>query len=313
MIFAELSGQNLNALVALEVLITECNVGRAARRMGITQSAMSHTLRQLRQALGDPLLARVGNRMVLTPFAEALAPRLRLGLGELDAILGGRVVFDPAKVDRAFTLAAHDLVAAMILEPLFTRLLAAAPHASLRIVPIDPRTLVDDLARGQCDAAFVPSYLRLEGVRTHTMPAETLRVVHRKGHPAFARGMTLDAYCACSHLLFNITGDGPGFVDHALAKLKRTRRVALRVPYLLAVPDVLAASDLIATIPRPAAEMFTRRWALESRPPPLELPTMPLTLAWHERFDADPAQRFFREQAAAVIEAFARRNRSTRR
>ena len=104
-----LSTLNLNQLVALDALIVERHVGRAAQRMGVTQSAMSHTLRGLRTLLDDPLLVRVGNEMLPTPFAQQAAPRLRAGLGELEAVVSGRAAFDPSETSDTFTVALQDL------------------------------------------------------------------------------------------------------------------------------------------------------------------------------------------------------------
>ena len=309
MCWVPLASFNLNHLAALDVLLAERNVGQAARMMGVTQSAMSHTLRALREALNDPLLVRVGNEMVLTAYAEAIRGQLRSGLGALESVLSGRAAFDPSTIEDEFTLALHDGLAAAIAAPLHRRLRAAAPRASLHLATVDPGTLADDLRTGSVDLALIPPLLDVSGLETEERPwmLTDVVVILRRDHPEVGARMSLDQFCSIDHASVSLGGSrAAGYLDDLLARQGRQRSLALRVAYVSALGEVLESSDLIATVPRPAAVgFFCKRWRLRYVEAPLELPRMRMLFAWHGRFDAEPAQRFFRGVVRAAGEELA--------
>jgi DNA-binding transcriptional LysR family regulator len=285
----ELGGLNLNLLAALDALLDERNVRRAAERLGVTQSAMSHTLRQLRELFGDPLLVRSGNRMLPTPRAEAVRRPLRQALLQLQAVVGDEAEFVPATAQRRFTLAASDAAAMTVLPVLIARLAAEAPGVDLDVVPVDRAMLPAQLEAGEIDVALAPDGGEAPGVHRQGLYPTEFAVLARADHPGIGPRLTLDAYCRLPHALVVVTGHGPGLVDVALAQQGRQRRVALRIPYFLAAPVVLMGSDLLLTVPRDAAERFAERFALRVDDPPLPLPTGMVSMLWHERFARDPA------------------------
>ena len=305
-----LSAFNLNHLVALELLLRERNVGRAATRAGVTQSAMSHTLRILRDTLNDPLLVRVGNGMVLTPFAEETRGRLRRGLGELEGVLSGRAGFDPATVDTTFTLATNDGAAALTAAPLLSALRDHAPGAKLRIHYVAPEQLADQLEDGRVDVAMVPPFLKIPGTVGEALPGRgtslaTMSVVSRQGHPDIGKRLTLARYCRLEHAMASVSGEGPSFVDHLLAEKNRTREVVLRVPYMVALVEAVANTDVVATTITAVAQFFCERWPVQMHPLPLSFDAPDMELRWHPRFDADPSHRFFRNLVRRTADALA--------
>jgi DNA-binding transcriptional LysR family regulator len=304
MYWVSLAGLNLNHLVALEVLLNEAHVGRAAAAMGVTQSAMSHTLRSLRELLDDPLLVRQGNRMVMTPFAEQARGRLQRGLSELEAVVSGRAAFDPTTITDTFTLGSQDGPAAGFAGPLWAALQRQAPKAQFRIQPIEPDAILEQLGHGGVDVAFVSPLVSLEGLSFTPLAGTAYAVACRQGHPHFVdKRMTLAAYCKVEHAVLSITGEGPSFVDHLLAKKGRERRVRVRVPYLMALAEVVATSDLVTALPEVVVDFLCELWPLEKKRFPLPLDPLPGFLAWHPRYDADPARTFFRELVAEVARA----------
>lgn len=315
-----LAAVNLNHLVALDALFRERSVGRAATRMGVTQSAMSHTLRSLRELTGDPLLVRVGNEMVLTPYAERVSEKLSRGLGDLEAVVSGRAGFDPSTITDTFTLATHDGTAAITSAPALAALRRRAPHAKFRIQPVTA-DLVEQLADGRVDLAMVPPVLSLEGVQTEDLPGsgtelDSMSVVYRKGHPGVGKKLTLARYCKLQHMMASLSGEGPSFIDHMLAQQGRSREVVVRVPYLLSIAEMLVNSDLVATTITALARFFCERWPLEMQPLPMEFAGGRMMLAWHPRFEADPSHLFFREvmrEAARDAVAGVRRRTPKRR
>ncbi|MEM6930237.1 MAG: LysR family transcriptional regulator [Myxococcota bacterium] len=298
----ELAGINLNSLVTLDTLLATRSVGASARRLGLTPSAVSHALRHLRALLDDPLLVRAGNRMRLTPRAEALRVPLRNGLLEIEAAITQRAAFDPATSERRLRVAASDGIAVSLLGPLLRRLLVQAPHMDLDLVPLDRSRMAGDLEAGAIDVAFVPGSDPGQGLRQQTVRRTDFVVLVWEDHPEVGESMDLDQYCALPHALISSPAGGPGLVDEVLGGFGRRRRVAVRFPYALAAPAVLVGTRLVLTCPRGPAMHFAQTSAVRVLEPPLELPTGTLAIVWHERFDRAPALRWFR---ALVLEVSA--------
>jgi DNA-binding transcriptional LysR family regulator len=292
---------NLNLLAALDALLTERHVGRAAQHVGVTQSAMSHSLRQLRELLDDPLLVRAGRRMLPTPRAEAIAPLLQDGLRSFERALRPPAVPEPATFTDTFTVAAPDVVAGILLALVFGRLRSEAPLASLAIVPLSA-DIGEALERGRVHVALLPPFATPAGLLSASLPEQGWLVVGREDHPALQGELDLDTYCALPHIMATLTGVGLSFLDDLLARHGRSRRVVLRVPFQLAVPAALVTSDAVITVPVPIAEHYRLVWPVRAVPVPrpLQLPPSDLLLGWHERYDADPAQRWFRELVLEV-------------
>lgn len=304
-----LASLNLNQLVSLDALLAERHVGRAAARMGVTQSAMSHTLRSLRELMNDPLLVRVGNAMVLTPYAEQAQAKLRRGLGDLEAVVSGRAAFDPSTITDTFTFAVHDAAASGLVAPLFRELRSKAPRAKLRLQNLDVDNLVRQLGDGGVDIAFVGTMMPLDALSTMPVGDDGYSVMCRDDHPVIRKRLSLAQYCKVPHAMLSLSGEGPSFIDHLLREQGRSRQVEVRVPYLLSLAEVVASSDLLASVPDVVAEYVCELWPIKRFPLPLELPAGGAVLAWHPRFDADPPHVFFREIVGQVFEWVTREGR----
>ncbi|MEQ8454477.1 MAG: LysR family transcriptional regulator [Sandaracinaceae bacterium] len=310
---AALHQLDLNLLVAFDTLARERSVTRAAERAGVTQSAMSHTLRRLRERFDDPLLVRGASGMTLTPRAEALVVPLRGALVGLARALEAPEAFDPAASTRELRVVAPDLFELLALPRLWARLSEAAPRARLAFQP-PPRELSDALETGEVDVAIAPVLLGEEatdlGVRTgpqlrrQTLFRDGFRCFVRADHPALSgrKRMTAARFAALDHLLVSPTGRGPGFVDGLLAAQGLERRVALRVPQHTTALSMVRQSDLVLTAPA-SLEAACEDGRVRSVAPPFPLPEHAITLVWHPRFSDDPAHRWLREQVAAVARA----------
>jgi DNA-binding transcriptional LysR family regulator len=298
----QLAAIDLNLILALDALLAERHVTRAASRLGVTQSAASHSLARLRELFGDLLLVR-GPRgtMLPTPRAEELAPAIRKVLADLAGALRGAPAFDPATARHTFHLAASDYVELVLLPRLVERLGRTAPGIELWI-----HTLVDygdeALASGAMDLVIGPprGAARPGGSYEKLLFDESFTCIVRAGHPLAGARMTIARYCAAAHLLVAPRGLPGSFVDDALAALGRSRRIAVAVPHFLVVPYVIAGSDLVATLANRVAAMFIDTLGLVAMAPPLVLPRFQMALAWHERNHADPAHRWLREELVAV-------------
>ena len=307
-----LHGVDLNLLVALDALTRERSVTKAAERAGVTQSAMSHTLRRLRELFDDPLLVRGRGGMVLTPRAEALTVPLRSGLVSLARTLAEPEEFDAARASRTFRIVSPDLFDALVLPALLHRIGREGPSIDFAVVPT-PRRLADSLETGDVDLAIHPVLLdptpfdlgtQVDAeLQSRTLFRDSFDCFVRRGHPMLgARRLTLKNYVALNHILVSPGGEGPGIVDRMLRDQGLERRIALRVPHFATALEVLAKSDLVLTAPSSLAKCSAGS-KLASRPVPLKIPEHAITMIWHPRFTEDPAHRWLRELMVDVTTA----------
>jgi DNA-binding transcriptional LysR family regulator len=295
-----LADVNLNLLVALDALLDAGTVTGAAQRTGVTQSAMSHALRQLRELLGDPLLVRGAGGLVPTPRAEALRVPIRRALLDLQHALRDPPSFDPATAQRRFLLGTGDYFAHIVLPPLLQRSLDT-PGIDLDVLPFSAATDLPKLGTGELDlalGAFVPDAPGL--CRAHLFTDGFVCLVRRE-HPVVRRRLTLRQYVQLPHVLISPTGTGSSPVDEQLAAQGLRRRIALRIRYFLAAPMVVATSDLVLTAPRRLGEVFARHFDLQLHEPPVDLQPFTVVQVWHQRFDADPGHRWLRERVHAAV------------
>lgn len=302
---ATLADVDLNLVAAFDALAREKSVTRAAARMGVTQSAMSHALRRLRDLLGDPIFVRGREGMVLTPRGAALETPLRGALLTVARALREPEGWDPATARRAFCLASPDIFDLVAMPPLLERLRREAPSVDVAIAPLDFERLAIKLETGEIDIAIVPQIdgtpasASATGLVQRTLFHDLFVCFLRKGHPD-AKKLTLARFTALSHALVSPTGEGPGFVDQRLAARGLARRVALRVPSFLTALAIVARSDLVLTAPQALARLISREHAAVVVAPPLALPKHAVTLVWHERFTNDAGHRWFRDCVAEV-------------
>lgn len=291
---------DLNQLRTLDALLTERSVTGAARRLGLTQPALSHALARLRETLHDPLLVRSGRGMALTPRAEALAPKLRIALRDLEDAVRTELPFDPGTARRSFRVAAADYAELVLLPKLVPRLEREAPGVDLWL-----RRPMDDLSGlADSDTDVVVGPVRspdlVAGVRSRALFRERFVVIMRADHPLMQAPLTVEAYAAARHAFIAPRGGPGGVVDDALEKLGLSRRVALAIPHFLVAPYVVAGSDLVLTLAERVARSFAAHLPLAIVEPPLPLPGFTISLMWHERHHADLGHTWLRSILADV-------------
>jgi DNA-binding transcriptional LysR family regulator len=292
-----LSGIDLNLLTVLDALLDERSVTRAARRVGLSQSAMSNALARLRHVLGDPLLVRASKEMVPTPRAASLATPIREALSMVERALASDV-FDPSVARRTFTIAAPDSQELLLAPRLMARLAVAAPQVQVRFIPpargADPTELLRSEA---ADVALMNIAPIAPPLRTRQWFREHFVCISPKG----LRGkLTLARFCALPHVLVAPYGTPGSFVDDALAKRGKSRTVAMRVSSFSSAPVIVAESDCIATFPSRLARRFAEWLPLKIHDLPLPVSEVAIGAAWHPRVDRDPAHLWFRDLLAAV-------------
>lgn len=295
-----LAALDANLLVALDALVQESNVTRAARRVGITQSAMSQTLGRLRRQFDDPILVKVGRTMEPSPFARRISGRLHAAIGELEAVVRDRPTFDPNTATHRFVIATVDYLA-MLHVPRLARLVATeAPGVRLAIHALDPESVTGRLAEGVAQL-----YLGVRGqteraLETEDLYEEELVILVRRDHPFAADPPSLEAYVEAEHVHVSPRREAGSIVARGLASTGHERRVAVEVPFFALLPDLLRASDLVATVPGRLARRFAEQLGFAVQPVPVELSRFDVCMAWHPTFAADPSLVWLREAVARV-------------
>jgi DNA-binding transcriptional LysR family regulator len=296
---------DLNLLVALDALLAERSVTAAARRLGLSPSAMSRTLARLRSATGDQLLVQAGRALVPTPYAEELGRRVPALAREAQAVLrpaAGRL--DLAALDRTFTLRAGEGFVDLLSGPLAAAVIQAAPHVRLRFAPKPDKDALP-LRDGSIDLEIGVVGSSAPEVRTQLLFRDRFIGICRAGHPLLAgAGVTPERYAACRHVVASRRGQASGPVDAALARLGLTRTVVLVVPAYTNALQVAYNSDLVALAPRLSlGNALTSNRAeagLQGFELPVRTPEIAISAQWHPRMDGDPAHRWLRQTVAAV-------------
>lgn len=298
------SGLDLNLLLALDVLLEESSVSRAAARLHLSEPAMSRTLGRIRKALGDPVLVRAGRTMVPTPHALAIQVEVRAVVERARALFlaGGRL--DLTTLTRTFTVLANESFTAVYGAALFGRVAREAPGVRLRFLA-ESHIDVPALREGVADLELGMIDTRSPEVRTEHLADEHMMAVARPGHPLLRGRLTARRFAAAQHLIASRRGRLEGPVDTALAGLGLTRRVVGSVGTFPTSLFVLRESDLVGLITGQAAPLAAQL-GLEVFEIPLELPPLPFGMAWHPRHDADPAHAWLRDCARALTPTEAR-------
>jgi len=297
-----LAGLNLNALVALDALLSERNVTRAARRVGITQPAMSQSLARLRELFGDPLLVRKGRSMVLTPRAEAMLLPLSDALLSVERALQLGMGFDASTSTRIFKIALTDLSVTMVLPSVLRLIGKRAPGIRVQAEPLSSGRLSDKLSSGEIDLVIAVYLSSAEGLRTETLLVDDYVCLVRHGHPlARRKRVRIDDYQAHSHVAYTPVGFVPRPMSEAVPGVASAAGIRVSVPYLLALPDVVRRTDLVATVPRRLLSAPIDFDGLVTLEAPSELPLVEHSQWWHPRFDLDPAHQWLRERVREAI------------
>ncbi|TQI80584.1 LysR family transcriptional regulator [Serratia fonticola] len=295
---------DFNLLMALDVLLAEGSVAGAARRLGLSASAMSRTLSRLRSVTGDPLLVRAGRNMVLTPYAEAIRERTQNVVFEARAILRpSSSELDLSTLERTFTLRANDGFVEAFGAALISAAAVAAPLIRLRFAP-KPEKSSRHLREGLVDLEIGVLGDMGPEIRLQALFRDRFIGIVRKGHPlALASEISASQYAAFGHVVASRSGRMSGPVDDALAEMDLERKIAAVVPSFPAALAVAQASDLVALVP--ASFFFHHKgitatdllWAFEL---PVKTKGITISQMWHPRSEVDPAHRWLRQLVLSV-------------
>ena len=295
-----LARADINLLVALEALMQERSVTRAAKRLALSQSAMSHTLRRLRDLFGDELFVRVGQEMTPTPRAMEMSDRVRNALREVGSVLDAAAPFHPGDVRATFRISAFDFAQVMLLPRIATLVAARAPNVRVVARPYDAEP-APALAAGRTD--LVIGLRREPQDPCHRLlSTERVGCVVRRDHPCLGEALTVERFAALPHAVVSPVGRPGGYVDAALMNAGLVRNVAFTTPQVFSAALAVCRSDMILTGIERQLQSVARFLPLALIEPPVALPAFEVAMTWHERRSSDALHRFLRE---LVVEATA--------
>jgi DNA-binding transcriptional LysR family regulator len=266
--FMNLNLLDLNLLVALDALLLEGNVSRAAMRIGLSQPATSHALQRLRDLIGDPLLVRTGARMELTPRAQALRGPLAQALDQVRGLFIPDD-FDAARSERQFRLMMPDLAVELLMPPLMEKITKAAPNVRIDVVPWrGPAIFTAEFARTIDLVISIGDAFK--GFHRQRLYTDSDALAARRGHPAGSRLKKRDAFLNARHVAVVIRGQSEDLIDIWLRSKGIERRIALVVPGYIEALHVTARTDLVAFVPRRLIGALSKQLSLTTITPPLD-------------------------------------------
>ncbi len=297
-----IQSMDLNLLTVFDAVWRLRNVSRAAEDLGLSQPAVSNALRRLRTEFGDRLFVRTAQGMLPTPAADELGATVGEALARIDAGLRRRRAFDPATVERTFTLIMTDVGEIVFLPRLIDYARRQAPGVRFRTVQLSTEATRRSLESGEVDLAvgYVPDLTT--GVVQRRLLSSHYVCVVRRGHPEIGERISRRQFMQASHALAEAQGTGHYVVERELERLGLARRIGVRIPHFLALPMIIAASDMVATIPLPLAAAFREPAAIRALEVPIRLPRLDIRQFWHQRYHDDPANRWLRQTLIALFQ-----------
>ena len=293
---------DLNLLPIAVALYDELSVSRAARRLGMSQPAVSKALRRLRETFEDPLFVRGPSGIVPTPRLHAIVRAARPHLQHLqeDLLKGER--YDPATSTRAIVLGLSEIAEMAFLPSILDHLRVHAPKSPVSTVTVPDAQLAEGLERGEIDVAagYFPA-LAQRNFRQRRLSRHGFACLMRAGHPLWKKRLTVAAFLAAEHIVIRREGRSQQILEHFLERRRLRRKVAMYTSNVLSVPFIVMDTQLVATLPYAVVTRFASLTSqVAAALPPFDL-TYELKLHWHRRFDNEPRSTWLREQLAAVF------------
>ncbi|PQO99389.1 LysR family transcriptional regulator [Massilia phosphatilytica] len=297
----EPSSIDLNLLSVFQEVYRERQISAAARRLGLTQSAVSNALARLRRTFGDELFVRTAHGMQPTPLAQQMAEPIGAAMVQVALALSQRSRFDPATSGRRFTVAMTDVGEVYFMPVLIERCRAGAPNVEIASVRANGLTLKDDMETGRVDLAIGAFEDVSDALYHRALFRQRFVSMFRKDHPLAKGKVDLDRFVAAPHLIVDAAQSPYDRINGLLEKAGVTAGARFRVPHFTAVPYIVSTSELVVTVPQKLAESAASPFGLKWIEPPLALPTLQTNVFWHRRFNHDPGIQWLRGLIADVF------------
>jgi DNA-binding transcriptional LysR family regulator len=293
---SELRRLDLTLLLVFLGLLRHRKALDVAAELGLTQSAISQSLRRLRDIFGDELFLRRPHGMEPTATALALEAPVAAAVEALRGALGAARSFEPATATGLVRVAALDAEQAVLIPPLVARLGRLAPRLTLSVLPLGRGAAMEAMSEGRVDLALGYVWDLPDAILGEPLYDESFLVAGSPKALPKAPYISLDDYCAADHVLISPGGDLRGVVDDQLAALGQSRRVILGLPAFLPALAAVASSDALVTLPARVARAFAPGFGLVTAEPPISVRRFPVSVFWHRRNDSDPKTSWIRQQ-----------------
>ncbi|BAJ00213.1 LysR family transcriptional regulator [Shewanella violacea] len=290
--------QDLSLLIALQILVEECSVTQAAKRLHLSQSATSRILARLRDMLNDPLFTRVGQKLVPTQFALDCYSQLQQPTGQLIALLTPKE-FIPSECQQKFTIAATDYAMQALVPFVLPAIYSKAPNIKLEIIPVHHRELQSQLSQQEADLAICRPISQTQQLNQKYLGKVGVSCLLSPEHPLADSTLTLTDYLFFPHATIAISDGVKALLDSAIATAERNE--LLRTSHLDSALALLNFHPLIITLPEGMAELAASKHRLRLKPLPFDIPSLDYKLFWHSRSELDKAHKWLREEITASI------------
>ncbi|MEO5672353.1 MAG: LysR family transcriptional regulator [Ramlibacter sp.] len=286
---------DLNLLVALDAILTQQSVTRAADLLFVSQPAMSGALTRLREHFQDDLVIRAGRSMVLTPFGASLVPRVASLLADISTVVRSRPGFDPETTDTIFTIVASEYLLTVFLPHVMTRILELAPRVQVNI-QLRAMDHEQRMALGHIDASLTVGGLSLLNHPTAKLFQDEYVCIAWNGNTTIGDELTLESFLACRHAVRAMARDNTFTIEEGWLNMQgHERKVALRVPSFDALPRVILGTNLIAPIQRKLAEIAAGHYPIRILEHPAKPPPLEALLQWPSFREQDAGNVWLRE------------------
>ncbi|MPT17287.1 MAG: LysR family transcriptional regulator [Pseudomonas sp.] len=290
---------DLNLLVALDVLLEEQNITRAAERLHMTQSATSGILGRLRTFFDDELLVQVGRKMQPTPYALELANPVREVLLTIRSSITTKRVFDPASSKRHFKLMASDYLITVLFSRVIQKIHELAPYITFDMCAPNDEGL---LARGDLDLMIAPDIYMLDGHPAQLLFEEEHVCVIWAGNSLVGEQLSLEQYIEMGHVAVGLGRNrGPSIEEWLMNQYGFKRRIEVVTHDFNTLPQLVLGTQRIATMHRRLADIYAQHLPLRILPTPVKIPPMREFMTWHRSMDGDPMHRWLRERVQEFI------------
>ena len=293
---------DLNLFVVFDTIYREGNITRAAHALNLSQPAVSHALGKLRQHFDDPLFVRQGNEMCPSSVAKNVIADIRESLHQLTVCLNQSSQFEPLTSQKNFTLSLLGSLEATYLPALIRKLMNEAPHMYIKSQRrVHRNEMENKLASGDIDLA-VDTLLPVSSNILHTpIEQDQMMVVARKNHPEIKNTLDLKNYLSQQHVLVSSRSTGPGLEDFELSRIGLQRKIALRCQHAFSACRIITNTDMLLTLSKTAALMYSDIMDITIYPLPVALPPIDVHLYWHINVDKDPANKWLRNKMIMAV------------
>jgi DNA-binding transcriptional LysR family regulator len=279
------------------------SVSRAADALCLSQPAVSHALGRLRREVMDPLFIRTATGMMPTPRAGQLYLKFREALRLVEQAIEEVKVFDAGTSTRRFRLSMSDIGVMVFLPPILDHLQAEAPDMAIDIRQVTVPELLRSLEIGQIDLALGNLPDLQEHTRHNHLFTEHYVSVLREGHGSIRNGLSLKTFLTARHVAVTSPFSGHRMVEDMLVQQGVSRHIVLETPHFTSVPDIIARTDLIVTVPSRVAKLFAVTHGLRCLPLPVAVPSFAVRMYWHERSQTDQGHTWMRDVVTRLLSA----------